>query len=95
MSYAIRFPVNVDPVAQSADHQPVEAAENPEHSGDRLPMKNIIAGNLEPSAAVEVDAEVRPYSPGKGEFARTSGLATVARVSRAREVYLQVFVRSN
>jgi hypothetical protein len=83
----------VDPVAQSADHQPVEAAEIPELGGDRSPMENIIAGNLEPSAAAEVDAEVRPYSPGKGEFARTSGLATVARVSRAREGYLWVFVR--
>jgi hypothetical protein len=75
----------VDPVAQAADHQPIEAAENPELDGDWSPMENVPTGILEPSAATEDDAEVSPYCVVKGRFARTSGLTTVTRVLRARK----------
>ena len=75
----------MDPVAQAADHQPFEAAENPELGGDQSSMENIPTGNREPSAAAEDDTEVRPFFVVMRGFARTFGFATVARVSRARE----------
>ena len=83
----------MDPVAQAADHQPVETAENPELDGDWSPMEVVPTGILEPSAAAEDDAEVSQFCVGKGGFARTSGLATLARVLFAREgTFLSVYL---
>lgn len=51
----------MDSVAQAAYRQPVEAAKNPDLSGDHFLMDNVPTGNQEPSAAAAVDAEVRPF----------------------------------